>query len=405
MDLGEDVPQTLLEEGDICGDGSILKEIIKAGDGTKPLKGADVEVHYTGTLLDGSKFDSSRDRNSPFTFKLGQGSVIKGWDQGVATMKVGETAKFTIQSHKAYGKAGSPPKIPADATLVFEVELLSWSNEEDVSKNKDKSVMKETTKAGEGYKQPNDLTKATVNYTLTLEDGTVIAEEKDRTVVVGDEELFPGFDVALRSMKDKEQANFTIKPAQAYGSEGNADLKVPGNAVVKATIEGVNFEFAKDSWALTSEEKLAQAEALKTEGSEYFKKGELKRASLRYENGLKCVDNDSSLDDAQKATAKTLKAAIASNLALVALKGKDYVKAKDQADKALEAEPDNVKAMFRKATALFETDDWDEATTLINSLLEKEADNKAAQSLKKKIAAKKAAYAKKEKAMYSKMFG
>src|SRR6202040_511215 len=82
-------------------------------------------VHYTGWLTDGSKFDSSVDRGTPFSFKLGAGQVIKGWDEGVKGMKVGGKRKLTIPSGLAYGDAGRPPVIPEKATLVFDVELLS----------------------------------------------------------------------------------------------------------------------------------------------------------------------------------------------------------------------------------------------------------------------------------------
>jgi peptidylprolyl isomerase len=94
------------------------------GTGATAEKGKNVTVNYTGWLADGTKFDSSHDRNRPFTFTLGVGQVIKGWDEGVAGMKVGGKRKLIIPSHLAYGKRGSPPVIPADAELTFEVDLL-----------------------------------------------------------------------------------------------------------------------------------------------------------------------------------------------------------------------------------------------------------------------------------------
>ena len=95
------------------------------GKGAQANAGDHVYVHYTGTLAsDGSKFDSSRDRNEPFDFVLGQGAVIKGWDTGVAGMKKGGKRKLTIPPHLGYGASGSPPKIPPNATLKFDIELL-----------------------------------------------------------------------------------------------------------------------------------------------------------------------------------------------------------------------------------------------------------------------------------------
>ncbi|HEX4336567.1 MAG TPA: FKBP-type peptidyl-prolyl cis-trans isomerase [Polyangiaceae bacterium] len=103
----------------------LVKEDIKVGTGPAAKTGDHVSVHYTGTLTDGTKFDSSLDRNEPFDFGLGAGQVIKGWDQGVVGMKKGGKRKLTIPSELGYGASGSPPKIPPNATLIFDIELLS----------------------------------------------------------------------------------------------------------------------------------------------------------------------------------------------------------------------------------------------------------------------------------------
>jgi FKBP-type peptidyl-prolyl cis-trans isomerase len=119
-----DKPKDKKDEKVITTDSGLKYVDQKEGTGTAAKKDDTVEVHYTGWLKDGKKFDSSKDRNEPFEFKLGAGMVIKGWDEGVAGMKVGGKRKLIIPANLAYGKKGAGDVIPADAELTFEVELL-----------------------------------------------------------------------------------------------------------------------------------------------------------------------------------------------------------------------------------------------------------------------------------------
>jgi FK506-binding protein 4/5 len=172
-------------------------------------------VHYTGTLLDGTKFDSSRDRSDPFKFKLGAGQVIKGWDRAVATMKRGEQCRVVLRSDYAYGASGSPPTIPANATLgtsascstataahvthgshvptaVFDIELLSWKDEEDLTH--DGGVLKKVLRSADGWEKPSDDSEVKVSYTVSTADGQHIESKTDYTFALGAEAVPTGLE-------------------------------------------------------------------------------------------------------------------------------------------------------------------------------------------------------------------
>ena len=125
--LGSLVFAALAQAGDVKTTPSGLRiEVLQPGQsGTNPKAGDIVEVHYRGTLTNGTKFDASYDRGKPFKFQLGKGQVIKGWDEGLLHMSVGSKARLTVPWNLAYGERGRPPTIPPKADLVFEVELLS----------------------------------------------------------------------------------------------------------------------------------------------------------------------------------------------------------------------------------------------------------------------------------------
>lgn len=119
------IASNTMSDANVVTNPSGLKYIeLEEGTGATPEPGQTVVVHYTGTLENGTKFDSSRDRNSPFEFKIGVGQVIKGWDEGLSTMKVGGRRQLIIPSELGYGSRGAGGVIPPNATLLFDVELL-----------------------------------------------------------------------------------------------------------------------------------------------------------------------------------------------------------------------------------------------------------------------------------------
>jgi len=264
----------------------LWKRIIKEGEGDSPQVHSKVEVHYVGTLYpSGDKFDSSRDRGTPFDFKLGMGSVIKGWDTGVATMKVGEVAELLCGPEYAYGANGSPPKIPANATLKFEVELLDF------------------------------------------------------------------------------------------------------------TVEGAS-----------SQEKLALAQSSKVKGDEAFKTGSYQKASIFYTKADKYLADTWNFDDAEKEQAQTLLVAVQSNGAANYIKLNEFKEALKLVDKVLDKDPNNKKAVYRKAQCYLGIHEFDGALQWTHKGLEIDAEDASFKALEQQAKAKKAEAAKKEKILYAKMF-
>eukprot|EP00408_Alexandrium_pacificum_P012077 CAMPEP_0171233278 /NCGR_PEP_ID=MMETSP0790-20130122/40837_1 /TAXON_ID=2925 /ORGANISM="Alexandrium catenella, Strain OF101" /LENGTH=592 /DNA_ID=CAMNT_0011699531 /DNA_START=65 /DNA_END=1843 /DNA_ORIENTATION=+ len=202
----------------------LQKEILKpaeASDWKKPKAGDQVSVHYVGTLeSDGTKFDSSRDRNEEFTFTLGRGQVIKGWDSGVATMRRGEIAKFTVPPELAYGDEGSPPAIPPKAALVFEVELVRWAARDDLFG--DEGVVMTRLKEGSGWKRPKEGDEVRLTLRALAADRGVVEDKGQIEYTLGSGALGPlakAVDKALASMKKSEEVTLKCSEDYMYGSE------------------------------------------------------------------------------------------------------------------------------------------------------------------------------------------
>jgi FKBP-type peptidyl-prolyl cis-trans isomerase len=147
----EPAPRSSKAEAEDTGPKKLIKEDLEVGDGPEAKRGDKVKVHYTGRLLKTNfKFDSSVGKD-PLPFTIGEGAVIKGWDEGVVGMKVGGKRKLTIPADLAYGEAGKPPDIPANAPLVFEVELLGIGGEGDGGSDGDDS------ERGDDSDDPGDI--------------------------------------------------------------------------------------------------------------------------------------------------------------------------------------------------------------------------------------------------------
>lgn len=333
-------------------DGGVLKEILKEGEGDEtPTSGCTVKVNYTGTLLDGTKFDSSKDRNEIFEFDLGQGRVIKAWEIGTATMKKGEIAVFTCASKYAYGKAGSPPKIPPDATLKFEIEMLGWSGM-DISPLKDGSIEKIQLRKETEQTMPNS--GALVNVHLVGKYGDKVFEDRDCQFNLGEGEdsgVVKGVELALGNLKKGELARLKIKSKYAFGKEGKSEFDIPPDADVIYEVELKSFEKAPEMWSLDTPQKIEQAKIFKEKGTNYFKQNKLNLAIEMYKKVGDYISYDNDFDEDSKLQRNEILLATNLNLALCYLKTDQNVEARDACNKALEISPNNEKALFRRGQA------------------------------------------------------
>ncbi|XP_041021479.1 70 kDa peptidyl-prolyl isomerase-like isoform X2 [Juglans microcarpa x Juglans regia] len=238
-------PLKVGEERELSSSG-IKKKLLKQGQGWEtPELGDEVIVHYVGTLLDGTTFESTRQRDEPTTIKLGQGQVVSGLDHGIITMKKGETALFTLPPELAYGDAGNDI-IPPFSVVRFEVQLVSWITVVDV--RKDGGIIKKIMEKGEGNEGPGDLDEVLVKYRVALDDGTIVAETPEEGVefYVKDGHLCPALPEAIKTMKRGEKVKLVVQPQYASVEEGrdasNGVHMIPHSSLLNIDIELVSFK-------------------------------------------------------------------------------------------------------------------------------------------------------------------
>lgn len=225
---------------------------VEAGDGPKPTAGQTVQVHYTGKLLDGTEFDSSVG-GDPFTFTLGQGQVIAGWDEGIAMLNTGGKAMLIIPPDLAYGERGAGGVIPPDATLAFDVELVAIvEGSPDAPTEVDEADYTETESGLRYYDfevgesdSPEEGDLIDVHYTGWLTDGTKFDSSLDRgspiSFALGQGQVIPGWDEGLSTMQVGGKRQLLIPADLAYGETGAGGV-IPPDATLIFEVELVGIQ-------------------------------------------------------------------------------------------------------------------------------------------------------------------
>jgi len=227
----------------------VWKKVLKEGtslfgdpnEWQHPEDGDEVLMHYMGKLEDGTVFDSSRERGEPFKFTLGKKSVIAGWEIAARTMKKGEQAILTLSPDYAYGSSGSPPKIPPNATLTFDLELVSWVSLLDVFS--DGTVIKKVLEEGEGWERPGKMSEVTVKVSIKT-DSQVVLQDYMLTFNfhVDDPRVNPLIEAVVKNMKKGSKVLVKAKGPRAVWN-GVTD---PNTTYAEYTIELVGWLKVED---------------------------------------------------------------------------------------------------------------------------------------------------------------
>ncbi|KAK1152135.1 peptidyl-prolyl cis-trans isomerase FKBP5-like [Acipenser oxyrinchus oxyrinchus] len=360
-------------------DKGVCKVIMRPGDEAEyPMTGDRVCVHYTGKLLNGKKFDSSRDRNKPFTFNLGRGQVIKAWDIGIASMKKGEVCQLMCHSEYAYGVSGSPSKIPPKSTLIFEIELLNFKGEE---LTEDGGVIRRIKQKGEGFSNPNE--GAIVEVHLEGRSGGRVFDSRDVQFVVGegeDHSIPLGVDRTMEKMQKGECCLIYLKPQYGFGDEGKPEFHIEPNAELVYQVTLKDFEKAKESWEMSIEEKLEQAVGVKHKGTQYFKAGRYVQAMLQYQKIVAWLEMECGLAEEKQRAVHDLILVTQLNLAMCHLRLREYTHAVESCDKVIELDSSNEKALYRRGEARLLKNEFSLALRDFGRVLEVNPKNRAART-------------------------
>uniref|UniRef100_A0A3B1IWQ5 peptidylprolyl isomerase n=1 Tax=Astyanax mexicanus TaxID=7994 RepID=A0A3B1IWQ5_ASTMX len=332
-------------------DRGVCKIVKRHGtEGERPMIGDRVYVHYTGKLLNGKKFDSSYDRKEPFVFNVGKGQVIRAWDIGVCSMQKGEVCLLLCKPDYAYGSAGSPPKVPPNSTLLFEVELLSFRGEE---LTEDGGILRRIKVKGEGYNNPNE--GATVHVHLEGRCGDRLFQSRDITFVVGESEdkgIPLGVDRAMEKMQKGECCLLYLKPRYGFGKEGKAEYGIGPNAELLYEVTLKDFD----------------------------KAGRYYHAVIQYQRIVTWLEMECGLGKEQQQAIHALLLVAYLNLALCYLRLQEYAQTVENCNKVMELDSKNEKALYRRGEARLLRNEFSLALVDFRQVLQVNPSNRAARS-------------------------
>jgi len=390
--------------------GSVLVKMSTDGDGwEKPSKGHIVFLSYSVATAAAPDEPILSSGGAIEEHTLGAGTLLPGLDRACMEMKKGAKSSVRISSGYGMGAGHWADRVPTSEDLIAEITLDKFTKVDNVTDDGGVRMMKiKESSPGADYKMPKDFGTVTVLLTLSLEDGTVVAEHEAESPLVHrlvlDTPLIPAIEPVVKKMKRGGEAKLIIEPAYGFGTDGDANRGVPGGAKLSAVIQLVSFDNPKETWEMTESEKLEAARERKNAGTDLFKTGQFGKAVICYESANSCLASDSKLDDAQKAEAKALKINSHTNLSICHSKLKDDAKTLKSANEALKLDSACVKALFRRASVNFATGNFLVAKKDIVKILRVDPGNKSATKLNAKLEKSQAAQDTQDRKRYRGMF-
>ncbi|KAH3890323.1 peptidyl-prolyl cis-trans isomerase FKBP4-like isoform X3 [Dreissena polymorpha] len=380
MEVGESVDITPDQ------DGGVIKRLIKKGAGDDyPNTGDTVYFNYIGytgeTVADEFIFDTSERDGHLFKHEVLKGQVIRGFEMGILTMKVGERAILYIKSSYAFGPKGQLPKIPPNISVIFDTEIIRVECQ-DLSEKEDLSILKKVLIRGKGHGTPNFGGEICADIKCYYGD-TVYYDKKGVQFLLGEGSTdgtdFPMFvEDLLICWKCEEIARLYFASHQAYGKKGFPKYNIPPDQNLHFIVKLVKFEQNSDFWEMDNPEKLEKCDSFKQKGNMYFQKEEYPIAAKFYEMMVEYVEHEYCMEGEEEQHRAQIFLNGNLNLAQTYLKMEKFIEAIECCDKAIKSDPNNPKAYYRRGMAQLSCMDHENALKDFQKTYELEPENKAA---------------------------